>query len=113
MERIISLEDMVQINENLFEIPQAVSPHMRVPARIYMNKEMFVDIKEDHSLIQLMNVASLPGIQKYAIAMPDIHQGYGFPIAGWQQRQLKKAGLFLLVVLGTILIVVCVCWLQI
>ncbi|MCA9770281.1 RtcB family protein [Candidatus Dependentiae bacterium] len=83
---------MVQINENLFEIPQAVSPHMRVPARIYMNKEMFVDIKEDHSLIQLMNVASLPGIQKYAIAMPDIHQGYGFPIGGVAATAIEEGG---------------------
>ncbi len=40
------------------------------------------DIEEDLSLLQLINVASLPGIQKYAIAMPDIHQGYGFPIGG-------------------------------
>ena len=66
----------------MYEIPQSFRSDMRVPARIYLSESMFEDIKEDLSLLQLVNVASLPGIQKYAIAMPDIHQGYGFPIGG-------------------------------
>ncbi len=55
---------------------------MLVPARIYADMEMLKEIGEDRSLDQLVNVATLKGIQKYAIAMPDIHEGYGFPIGG-------------------------------
>lgn len=55
---------------------------MRVPARIYASEKMLEEILGDQSLIQLVNVATLPGIRKYALAMPDIHEGYGFPIGG-------------------------------
>jgi len=55
---------------------------MRVPARIYADAELMAAIATDHSLDQLRNVATLPGIVDAAIAMPDIHQGYGFPVGG-------------------------------
>lgn len=55
---------------------------MRVAARIYVSKKMLEEIFKDESLKQLMNVATLPGIVKFALAMPDIHEGYGFPIGG-------------------------------
>ncbi len=55
---------------------------MLVPARIYASKKLLEKAQEDSSLIQLKNVATLPGILKYSIAMPDIHEGYGFPIGG-------------------------------
>lgn len=55
---------------------------MRVPAVIYADEEMLQAIRSDESAKQLMNVAQLPGIRKYALAMPDIHWGYGFPIGG-------------------------------
>lgn len=55
---------------------------MRVPARVYATEKMLDEIMGDRSLWQLVNVATLPGIQKYALAMPDIHEGYGFPIGG-------------------------------
>lgn len=55
---------------------------MRVPARVYATESMFHDISRDHSLNQLLNVATLPGIVSYALAMPDAHEGYGFPIGG-------------------------------
>jgi len=66
----------------LFEIPKSHQPGMLVPARVYATEAMLKDIGEDRSLTQLTNVATLPGIQKYALAMPDIHEGYGFPIGG-------------------------------
>ncbi|MCM2314675.1 MAG: RtcB family protein [Thermoanaerobaculia bacterium] len=55
---------------------------MRVPARFYASESMLDDIHGDRSLDQLVNVATLPGIRRYAIAMPDAHEGYGFPIGG-------------------------------
>ncbi|MCX6765660.1 MAG: RtcB family protein [Candidatus Moranbacteria bacterium] len=55
---------------------------MRVPARIYATGKMLDDIGRDRSLEQLINVTTLPGIQKNALVMPDAHEGYGFPIGG-------------------------------
>jgi tRNA-splicing ligase RtcB len=55
---------------------------MRVPARFYASEAMLDQILADRSLDQLVNVATLPGIVLYALAMPDIHEGYGFPIGG-------------------------------
>lgn len=71
-----------KINDYLWEIPQSHREDMRVPARIYASKKMFDDTLQDRSLWQLVNIATLPGIQNAAIAMPDIHEGYGFPIGG-------------------------------
>lgn len=71
-----------KIKNNIWEIPKSFRNDMRVPARVYASEKMLNDILQDRSLEQLINVASLPGIKEYAIAMPDIHEGYGFPIGG-------------------------------
>lgn len=55
---------------------------MRVPAHVYALPEIIESMSDDRSLQQLVNVTTLPGIQKAAIVMPDIHEGYGFPIGG-------------------------------
>jgi tRNA-splicing ligase RtcB len=55
---------------------------MRVPGLIFSNAELIKAVQEDQSLIQVANVATLPGIVKHSLAMPDIHWGYGFPIGG-------------------------------
>ncbi|ULC60934.1 RtcB family protein [Flaviramulus sp. BrNp1-15] len=55
---------------------------MRVPARVLAVESLLDDIIEDRSLNQLVNVATLPGIQKSSFVMPDVHEGYGFPIGG-------------------------------
>jgi len=69
-----------KIHDNLWEIPKTGG--MRVPGRVYANERMLERIKDDKALDQVVNVAHLPGIQKYSIAMPDVHWGYGFPIGG-------------------------------
>lgn len=79
---MISKKDLIKINDYLWEIPKSFRSDMRVPARVYATEKMLDEIMGDRSLWQLVNVATLPGIQKYAIAMPDIHEGYGFPIGG-------------------------------
>ncbi|MGZ5442888.1 MAG: RtcB family protein [Thermoanaerobaculia bacterium] len=74
--------DLTRLHDFLWEIPKAFRPDMRVPARVYTSEKMLEHILKDRSLEQLVNVATLPGIRKYAIAMPDVHEGYGFPIGG-------------------------------
>ncbi len=79
---MISSKDLVKISDWLWEIPQSFRQDMRVPARVYASYKMLSEIARDRSLEQLVNVATLPGIQKYALVMPDCHEGYGFPIGG-------------------------------
>lgn len=74
--------DLEKINDHLWEIPKTFRPDMRVPARVYTSEAMLDAILRDRSLDQLVNVATLPGIRRFAIAMPDVHEGYGFPIGG-------------------------------
>jgi tRNA-splicing ligase RtcB len=75
-------QDFKRVNEYLWELPQDFRDDMRVPARLYASEDLFEEALRDRSLQQLVNTASLPGIVKNALAMPDIHQGYGFPIGG-------------------------------
>ena len=63
---------------------------MRVPGIVYASDKLYETIKSDNSLEQVRNVAHLPGIQKYSLAMPDIHWGYGFPIGGVAAMDIKE-----------------------
>jgi tRNA-splicing ligase RtcB len=75
-------ERLRRIDETLWEIPADARADMRVPARVFADAELLEAIASDRSLEQLQNVATLPGIVEAAFAMPDIHQGYGFPVGG-------------------------------
>jgi tRNA-splicing ligase RtcB len=55
---------------------------MRVPGLIYASDELIDEMADDEALKQIANVAMLPGIVRYSLAMPDVHSGYGFPIGG-------------------------------
>jgi tRNA-splicing ligase RtcB len=55
---------------------------MRTEGLVYADEKMMKDIRNDQSLFQVVNVATLPGIVGKSMAMPDIHWGYGFPIGG-------------------------------
>lgn len=70
-----------RLNNYTWELGRDTQECMRVPGRIYINRKLLKDV-EDGALRQCANVACLPGIVKYSIAMPDIHYGYGFPIGG-------------------------------
>jgi len=74
--------DLRQVNDFTWEIPASFRADMRVPARIFAVEELLDAIIGDRSLDQLVNVATLPGIVKASMVMPDVHQGYGFPIGG-------------------------------
>jgi tRNA-splicing ligase RtcB len=69
-----------RVDDQVWEIPRHGG--MRVPGRIYAGDKLMRDLREDPALAQVVNVAHLPGIVGYALAMPDIHWGYGFPIGG-------------------------------
>ena len=72
---------MVKVKENVWELPKEYKKEMNVPGRVYLNDVLFENM-EDDVLEQVANVACLPGIQKYSLAMPDAHYGYGFCIGG-------------------------------
>lgn len=79
----MTLKDFIsQIGPNLYEISKSYKPEMLVPARFYASQKMYDEILKDKSLEQLANTATLKGVVKYALAMPDIHEGYGAPIGG-------------------------------
>ena len=70
-----------KISDYVWEIPKSEKEGMRVPARIYASDVLFENMDKG-VFEQITNVACLPGIQKYALCMPDGHWGYGFPIGG-------------------------------
>ena len=78
-ERLASLE-IRRLDEYVWQIPQ--QGDMRVPGIVYASEELFDQPGHEEALQQVRNVATLPGIVKASIAMPDIHWGYGFPIGG-------------------------------
>ncbi|NIW50095.1 MAG: RNA-splicing ligase RtcB, partial [Gammaproteobacteria bacterium] len=79
---MISLSDLRQINRYEWEIPKSFRADMRVPVRIFATKQLLEQIKGDKSLEQAVNAATLPGLVDRVVVMPDVHQGYGFPIGG-------------------------------
>lgn len=66
----------------LVEIPASAREDMRVDARVWADAELWEQIRGDRTLWQLMNVATLPGVTGTVQAMPDAHEGYGFPVGG-------------------------------
>ncbi|GAB4327864.1 MAG: RtcB family protein [Calditrichia bacterium] len=88
--------EILPVSDYLWEVPPQGG--MRVPGRIFASRKMLESsLKTDESLKQVVNVAHLPGIQKYSLAMPDIHWGYGFPIGGvaatdWEEGVISPGG---------------------
>lgn len=77
----VSIPKLNQISDTLWEIPVSYKEGMLVPARIFATKKL-IETMDAAVFDQLTNVATLPGILKYAYCMPDGHSGYGFPIGG-------------------------------
>ncbi len=83
--------NLKKISDYVWEIPK--EGDMNVPARIFTNETLLEYIKKDKTLEQLRNIATLPGVVKHALAMPDAHQGYGFPIGGVLATNIKEGGI--------------------
>jgi tRNA-splicing ligase RtcB len=79
---MFSKKDFRKITDWSWEVPKDLRKDMRVPARIYVSENMLEEVFKDRSISQLMNLCALPGIQKYGLAMPDMHEGYASPIGG-------------------------------
>jgi len=73
---------VIPLNAFVREIPVTARPDMRVPVRVYADDELWRQIVNDRSLDQAVNVATLPGVTGHVYAMPDVHEGYGFPVGG-------------------------------
>lgn len=77
-----------RIDDNRWLLPQTGG--MKVPGIIYANEKIYSLLKQDESTRQVANVAHLPGIVNYSLAMPDVHWGYGFPIGGVAAFSLEE-----------------------
>src|SRR5438876_12446250 len=71
-----------RVDNNRWRIPTRFNPDMLVPGMVYADDESIEQILQDNSLQQVANVATLPGIVGYSLAMLDIHWVYGFPVGG-------------------------------
>lgn len=87
---MIRINDIKQVEKYIWEIPRGYRPDMRVPVRIFTTKDMLEKTLTDRSLEQAVNCSTLPGLVGKVIVMPDIHQGYGFPIGGVAATQYPK-----------------------
>lgn len=82
------LKNVIRIDETKLEIPLSYKQGMRVKGIIYVDEILEKEL-EEQSIEQVANVATLPGIVGYSMAMPDIHTGYGFAIGGVAAFDLK------------------------
>ena len=85
---MFDLHSLRQISDYEWEIPQTFRWDMRVPVRIFATRSLLEAASDDKSLEQAVNAATLPGLVGSVLVMPDVHQGYGFPIGGVAATQL-------------------------
>ena len=79
---MISVKDFNKASDFEWVIPTATVEGMRVPVRVFSSRKLLEDALADRSIEQAINAASLPGLVDEVKVMPDVHQGYGFPIGG-------------------------------
>jgi tRNA-splicing ligase RtcB len=80
--------ELIKIDDYRWELPKTGA--MRVHGIVYTSSSLLKDIRKEEALKQVANVATLPGILKASLAMPDIHWGYGFPIGGVAAFSLEE-----------------------
>lgn len=85
-------EELKKLGDNAWELPQFYKDGMRVPGMIFSDEALLQTVNQDQALEQVANVAFLPGIVGYSLAMPDIHWGYGFPIGGVAATAVEQGG---------------------
>lgn len=79
---MFNFSQLIQITDYEWEIPASYRGDMRVPVRIFATRDLLEAAFDDKSLEQAVNAATLPGLVGRVLVMPDVHQGYGFPIGG-------------------------------
>jgi len=85
---MVDLNQLRRIGPCEWEIPASVRDDMRVPVRLFASRKILEQIRGDASLEQAVNAATLPGVVGHVLVMPDVHQGYGFPIGGVAATEL-------------------------
>ncbi|MEX0788710.1 MAG: RtcB family protein [Anaerolineales bacterium] len=80
--RRIRVQDFRRLGPVLWELPATHRSDMLVPVRLFADEPLLEDALGDKSLDQAVNAACLPGLVSHITVMPDVHQGYGFPIGG-------------------------------
>jgi tRNA-splicing ligase RtcB len=79
---LIRKNDLKRLSEYRWEIPVSYRADMRVPVHLFTDEQLLDEALDDRSLLQAVNAACLPGLVGWVSVMPDVHQGYGFPIGG-------------------------------
>src|ERR1043165_10201545 len=85
------IDSLQKVSNTVWELPATYKQGMRVPARIIATEKLVRDMDEA-VYQQVSNVATLPGITRYALCMPDGHSGYGFPIGGVAAMDVSEGG---------------------
>ena len=85
---MVTFQDLIQKNQYEWEIARSYREDMGVPVRLFATRELLEEIMDDKSLEQAVNATMLPGLVGHVVVMPDMHQGYGFPIGGVAATQL-------------------------
>ncbi|HEU4997285.1 MAG TPA: RtcB family protein [Gemmatimonadaceae bacterium] len=75
-------DDLEPVGDFAFELPAGWREDMRVPVRVFADDDLLAPMIEGDALLQLVNVATLPGVAERVYGMPDMHEGYGFPVGG-------------------------------
>ncbi|MFN2121363.1 MAG: RtcB family protein, partial [Anaerolineales bacterium] len=78
----MNLGELHRINDQEWEIPRTYRSDMRGPVHVFATEELLQQVLDDRSLEQAVNATALPGLVGSVVVMPDVHQGYGFPIGG-------------------------------
>jgi tRNA-splicing ligase RtcB len=78
----LEMHQLRKLDDYRWLVPRGTKPGMLTDALVYADERLLQDLIKDLALEQAINVAMLPGIVGRSLAMPDIHQGYGFPIGG-------------------------------
>jgi tRNA-splicing ligase RtcB len=91
-------QDFQKVGPVVWEIPAGFRDDMRVPVRVYADDRLLEAALDDRSIEQAVNAATLPGLVGRVLVMPDVHQGYGFPIGGvaatrWPDGVISPGGI--------------------
>lgn len=86
---LMTLDQFTQISPYEWEISRDFRSDMRVPVRIFASRTLLEQSLDDKSILQAVNASTLPGVLEAVMVMPDMHQGYGFPIGGVAAMDLE------------------------
>src|ERR1043166_6258764 len=93
------IDSLQKLSDTIWELPATYKEGMRVPARIVATEKLVREMDET-VYEQITNVATLPGVARYALCMPDGHSGYGFPIGGVAAMHVAEGGVISAGVIG-------------